>query len=84
MYSGGDNEHKRFLRHEANGQSFEFSDGRFTINARMDGNTYKPILHLSITPINDNELGNFFAMIYLLLQENILRAHKVKRVLIFT
>lgn len=56
MYRG-DNKDKRFVRHEANGKTFEFSDGRFIINARMDGSTYKPILHLSIAPRMDAELA---------------------------
>ena len=59
MYSGENKGHERFVRHEANGQDFEFSDGRFIVNARMEGSTYKPILHLSISPMNQDELGNF-------------------------
>ena len=58
MYSGENKGHERFVRHEANGQDFEFSDGRFIVNARMEGSTYKPILHLSISPMNQDELGN--------------------------
>ena len=58
MYSGENKGHERFVRHEANGQDFEFSDGRFVVNARMEGSTYKPILHLSISPMNQDELGN--------------------------
>ena len=46
------------MRHEANGQDFEFSDDRFGIKARMEGSTYKPILHLSIAPLHNDELGN--------------------------
>ena len=57
MYSGKNKGHERFVRHEANSQSFEFSDGRFIIKARMEGSTYKPILHLSLAPINNDELG---------------------------
>jgi len=58
MYSGENKGHERFVRHEANGQDFEFSDGRFIVNARMEGSTYKPILHLSISAMNQDELGN--------------------------
>ena len=62
MYSGKNKGHELFVRHEANGQSFEFSDGRFIIKARMEGSTYKPILHLSIAPINNDELGKLDSM----------------------
>ena len=67
MYSGENKGHERFVRHEANGQDFEFSDGRFIVNARMEGSTYKPILHLSISPMNQDELGN---VIYIKLSRN--------------
>ena len=71
MYSGENKGHERFVRHEANGQDFEFSDGRFVVNARMEGSTYKPILHLSISPMNQDELGNlpYLPQIYLVIYE---------------
>ena len=58
MYSGNNKGNNLFVRHEANGQDFEFSDDRFGIKARMEGSTYKPILHLSIAPLHNDELGN--------------------------
>ena len=60
MYSGENKGHERFVRHEANGQYFEFSDERFVIKAQMEGSTYKPILHLSIAPLHNDELGKCF------------------------
>ena len=59
MYSGNNKGNNLFVRHEANGQDFEFSDDRFGIKARMEGSTYKPILHLSIAPLHNDELGNY-------------------------
>ena len=61
MYSGNNKGNNLFVRHEANGQDFEFSDDRFGIKARMEGSTYKPILHLSIAPLHNDELGNYVA-----------------------
>ena len=65
MYSGENKGHERFVRHEANGQPFEYSDNRFVIKARMEGSTYKPILHLSIAPLHNDELGTNFKLIIL-------------------
>ena len=68
MYSGNNKGNNLFVRHEANGQDFEFSDDRFGIKARMEGSTYKPILHLSIAPLHNDELGNVKLEIYILKQ----------------
>ena len=55
MYSGVDD--TRFVRKRAGGGQFEFSDvgGKFIVIARMDdaGATFKPVLHLGLTPVDE-------------------------------